>query len=127
MRSDDGQGGVIYLSSFQKTLAPGFRVAWIDAPPPIAAKLEMAKQAADLCTGALGQRVYEACRRGLLERQLPLLRAHYQEKRDTMVSALRETFGDGLHWPEPRGGFSCGRRFPGHRRGGNGGARRRER
>jgi 2-aminoadipate transaminase len=106
MRSDDASGRVIYLSSFSKTLAPGYRVAWIDAPAPIAAKLEMAKQAADLCTGALDQRVvYEACRRGLLERQLPLLRAHYQQKRDTMVSALREAFGTSLHWPEPRGGF----------------------
>jgi 2-aminoadipate transaminase len=106
MRSDDQSGRVIYLSSFSKTLAPGYRVAWIDAPPPIAAKLEMAKQAADLCTGALDQRVvYEACRRGLLERHLPFLRAYYQQKRDTMVSALREAFGAELQWPEPRGGF----------------------
>ena len=48
MKADDVEGRVIYLSSFSKTLAPGFRVAWIDAPAPIAAKLEMAKQAADL-------------------------------------------------------------------------------
>lgn len=106
MRADDADGRVIYLSSFSKTLAPGYRVAWIDAPPPIAAKLELAKQAADLCTGALDQQVvYEACRRGLLDRQLPLLRAHYQHKRDVMVAALREQFGAELHWPEPRGGF----------------------
>ena len=106
MRADDRHGRVIYLSSFSKTLAPGYRVAWIDAPRQIAAKLEMAKQAADLCTGGLDQRVvFEACRRGLLERQLPLLRAHYQHKRDTMVSALRGAFGTELQWPEPRGGF----------------------
>ncbi len=55
-------GRVVYLSSFSKTLAPGYRVAWIDAPPPVAAKMELAKQAADLCTGELDQRVvYEAC------------------------------------------------------------------
>ena len=47
------EGRVIYLSSFSKTLAPGFRVAWIDAPAPLAAKLEMAKQAEDLLTGSL--------------------------------------------------------------------------
>ena len=63
-------GRVVYLSSFSKTLAPGYRVAWIDAPPPLAAKLEIAKQASDLCTGELDQRiVYEACRRGILDRQ----------------------------------------------------------
>jgi 2-aminoadipate transaminase len=106
IRADDRDGRVVYLSSFSKTLAPGYRVAWIDAPREIAAKLEMAKQSADLCTGELDQRVvFEACRRGVLERQLPLLRAHYQRKRDTMVTALHEAFGAQLQWPEPRGGF----------------------
>ena len=106
IKADDTHGRVIYLSSFSKTLAPGFRVAWIDAPAPLASKLEFAKQAADLCTGVLDQRVvYETCRRGVLERQLPLLRAHYQHKRDVMVSALKREFGSEVTWPDPRGGF----------------------
>jgi 2-aminoadipate transaminase len=106
IRADDHDGRVIYLSSFSKTLAPGFRVAWIDAPPAIASKLEMAKQSEDLLTGSLDQRiVYETCRRGILRRQLPLLRRHYQHKRDVMVDALHATFGDRLSWPPPRGGF----------------------
>lgn len=106
IRADDDEGRVIYLSSFSKTLAPGFRVAWIDAPAPIASKLEMAKQSEDLLTGSLDQRVvYEACRRGILQRQLPRLRRHYQHKRDVMVDALHATFGDRLTWPPPRGGF----------------------
>jgi 2-aminoadipate transaminase len=106
IRADDAEGRVIYLSSFSKTLAPGFRVAWIDAPAPLSAKLEMAKQAEDLCTGALDQRVvYECCRRGILQRQIPLLRRHYQAKRDVMVEALTREFGGDVRWPAPRGGF----------------------
>jgi 2-aminoadipate transaminase len=106
LRADDDGGRVVYLSSFSKTLAPGFRVAWIDAPAPLAAKFEMAKQAEDLCTGALDQRVvYECCRRGVLERQLPLLRRHYQAKRDVMVEALTREFAGDVSWPAPRGGF----------------------
>ena len=106
IRADDTSGRVVYLSSFSKTLAPGFRVAWIDAPPPLAAKFEMAKQAADLCTGALDQRVvHECCSRGILDRQLPLLRRHYQEKRDVMTQALSREFGGEVSWPAPRGGF----------------------
>jgi 2-aminoadipate transaminase len=106
MKADDTDGRVVYLSSFSKTLAPGFRVAWIDAPAPIAARLEIAKQAADLCTGVFDQRlVYEAARRGILDRQLPLLRAHYQERRDVMVEALRHELGSSVTWPAPRGGF----------------------
>jgi 2-aminoadipate transaminase len=106
LKADDTDGRVIYLSSFSKTLAPGFRVAWIDAPAPIAVKLEMAKQAADLQAGSLDQRVvYEAWHRGILARQLPYLRQHYQGKRDAMVSALTRTLGDVASWPAPRGGF----------------------
>ena len=106
IKADDEEGRVIYLSSFSKTLAPGYRVAWLDAPAPLAAKLEMAKQAEDLLTGSLDQRiVYEACRRGVLQRQLPQLRRHYQHKRDVMVQALRAAFGDEVTWPAPRGGF----------------------
>jgi 2-aminoadipate transaminase len=106
IRADDADGRVIYLSSFSKTLAPGFRVAWMDAPPPLAAKLEFAKQAEDLSSGVLDQRiVYEACRRGIVDRQLPHLRSHYQHKRDVMVDALKSAFGAQITWPAPRGGF----------------------
>jgi 2-aminoadipate transaminase len=106
IKADDRDGRVVYLSSFSKTLAPGYRVAWIDAPAPLAAKLEIAKQAADLCTGGFDQRViYESCRRGVLAKQLPILRAHYQHKRDVMVAALKEQLGTTVSWPDPRGGF----------------------
>jgi 2-aminoadipate transaminase len=49
--------------------------------------------------------VFEACRRGVLARRLPELRRYYQAKRDVMVTALRESFGDAVSWPTPRGGF----------------------
>jgi 2-aminoadipate transaminase len=104
--ADDRDGRVIYLSSFSKTLAPGFRVGWLHAPPAVAAKLELSKQAEDLCTGGLDQRiVYEAVRQGLLASHVPQLRAHYQHKRDTMVAALRREMGDRVTWIDPRGGF----------------------
>ena len=106
LKADDDEGRVIYLSSFSKTLAPGFRVAWIDAPAPIAVKLEMAKQAGDLCSGILDQRiVYEAVHRGIVDRRLPLLRQHYAAKRDVMVAALGQELGSEVSWPDPRGGF----------------------
>lgn len=106
IKADDSSGRVVYLSSFSKTLAPGYRVAWIDAPAPLAEKFEMAKQAEDLLTGSLDQRViYEACRRGVLERRLPMLRRHYQEKRTIMEQALTRELGDLVRWPQPKGGF----------------------
>ena len=103
---DDREGRVIYLSSFSKTLAPGFRVAWLSAAPALVARIELAKQASDLCTGALAQQmVNQACRRGILARQLPMLRDHYSKKRDVMVEALTESLGEALTWDMPRGGF----------------------
>jgi 2-aminoadipate transaminase len=104
--ADDANDRVIYLSSFSKTLAPGWRVAWISAPAPIAAKLELAKQAEDLCSGGFDQRVvYEAWKRGILSGHLPELRAHYQAKRDAMSRALDRTLTGRVTWDPPRGGF----------------------
>lgn len=106
IKADDADGRVVYLSSFSKTVAPGFRVAWITAPAPVAAKLEIAKQAADLCTGGLDQRiVYEVWKRGVLSARLPILRQYYQRKRTAMEQALRRELGDLVSWPEPKGGF----------------------
>jgi 2-aminoadipate transaminase len=106
IKADDRDGRVVYLSSFSKTVAPGFRVAWVAAPPPIAAKIEVAKQAADLCTGGLDQRIiHQVWKRGVLAARLPQLRAYYQQKRTVMEQALRRELADLVTWPAPRGGF----------------------
>jgi 2-aminoadipate transaminase len=115
IKADDRDGRVIYLSSFSKTLAPGFRVAWVDAPAPIALKIEMAKQASDLCTGVFDQRMVLECgRRGILDRQLPMLRKHYADKRDVMVAACRNESQGALTWADPRGGFFLWATLPHH-------------
>ncbi len=106
MKADDTEGRIIYLSSFSKTLAPGFRVAWLAAPEPLVSKLELFKQTEDLMSPALDQHVIcEAHRRGVLMGRLPMLRRFYQEKRTVMQDALRAKLGDLVSWPEPKGGF----------------------
>jgi 2-aminoadipate transaminase len=111
--ADDRDGRVIYLSSFSKTLAPAFRAAWISAPAALTTRFELAKQAIDLCTGAFDQRmIAEACRRGVLQAQLPRLRAAYKAKHDVMAGALTEHLGGRLSWTPPRGGFFLWARLP---------------
>lgn len=106
MRADDARGRVIYLSTFSKTLAPGFRVGWIVAPASLVERVETAKQSIDLMTGSFDQRiVHEAVRRGVLDRLAPELRRLYRAKRDAMEQALREELGEKLRWPAPKGGF----------------------
>jgi DNA-binding transcriptional MocR family regulator len=106
IKAGDRGGRVIYLSTFSKTLAPGFRVAWVTAPAPLVARFEIAKQSMDLSSGIFDQRIVDlAIRRGVLDRLAPVLRSLYRSKRDAMVSALRSETGDLLTWPEPKGGF----------------------
>lgn len=106
IRADDDRGRVVYLSTFSKTLAPGFRVAWIVAPAPLAAKFDIAKQSMDISSGVLDQRViHEAIRRGVVAKLAPQLRAHYRGKRDAIKAALKAELGNLLTWTEPKGGF----------------------
>jgi 2-aminoadipate transaminase len=117
IKADDEDGRVVYMSSFSKTVAPGFRVAWITAAAPLIDKLEIAKQSADLCTGALDQRfIYEVWTRGVLESRLPMLRECYGRKRKVMESALRRELGDLVSWQTPRGGFFLWSSFGGDAR-----------
>ena len=106
IKADDERGRVVYLSTFSKTLAPGFRMAWVAAPPALSARFELAKQSMDLSSGIFDQRVvHQAIRRGVLEKLAPRLRDLYRSKRDAMQQALRRELGDVLTWPDPKGGF----------------------
>ena len=106
LRADDVNGRVLYLSTFSKTLAPGFRVGWMAAPASLIERFDTAKQSTDLTSGILDQRiVYEAVRRGVVDRLAPRLRALYREKRDVMEQALRESLSGRLTWASPKGGF----------------------
>lgn len=106
IKADDQGGRVVYLSSFSKTLAPGFRTAWLVADETIVAKCDVAKQAADLCTGALDQRiVHQAILDGVLDAQAARLRTHYQAKRTVMQQALEQQLGGLVSCMAPRGGF----------------------
>jgi 2-aminoadipate transaminase len=106
VKADDADGRVLYLGSFSKTLAPGFRVGWIVASREIVAKVELAKQAADLCSGALDQRlVHRALAGGLLGDRVDHLRMFYQDKRSVMRDAIARDLGGVLRAQPPRGGF----------------------
>jgi 2-aminoadipate transaminase len=106
IRADDRADRVLYLSTFSKTLAPGFRVGWIVGPAVLLDRLETAKQSVDLTSGIFDQRIaQEAVRIGLLDRLAPALRARYRLKRDVMEAAIRSEIGNRLTWRVPRGGF----------------------
>jgi 2-aminoadipate transaminase len=81
-------------------------VAWLIAPAAIAHKVELAKQAANLCSGVFDQRiVHAALERGVVRAIAPSLRQHYQARRTIMEQALSDELGARVRWSQPRGGF----------------------
>jgi 2-aminoadipate transaminase len=104
MRSVDDEG-VIYLGSFSKTLAPGFRVGWALAPHAIREKLILANESATLSPNSFGQFVItEYLDQADWKAQIETFRGLYRERRDAMLSALGEYLPQ-LSWTEPDGGF----------------------
>lgn len=97
---------VVYLSTFSKVLAPGLRTAYLRAPETLAAKVELAKEGADLSSSMLDQAiVIEAIREGLIERRLPELREFYRVRRRAMLEALERFAPSESRWTKPLGGF----------------------
>jgi 2-aminoadipate transaminase len=106
LRSMDEEDGVLYLSSFSKILAPGLRTAFVLGPAEILAKIEIAKQSANLCGSGVDQRLVLGCLRdGLIEAQKARIRPYYRDKCRTMLDALAAEMPAGTRWTRPTGGL----------------------
>ena len=97
---------VIYLGSFSKTFAPGFRVGWVLAPHGVREKLVLAQESATLCPPVFSQfaiSTYLATHdwRG----QIDVFKDMYRGRRDAMLTALEEHMPQGSTWTRPAGGF----------------------
>jgi 2-aminoadipate transaminase len=97
---------VIYASTFSKILSPGVRIGWAVAPPPVLAKMNIGKQASDLCSSSISQYFVAAYfDSGPWEDYVRSLIAIYRLRRDVMLDALAEHFPREASWTHPQGGL----------------------
>jgi 2-aminoadipate transaminase len=100
------QGRVIHVGTFSKILVPGLRVGFVVAPEPVIEALVRAKQAADLHTSTFAQHlVSELVQSDFLDQHLSLLRHHYRQRRDAMLTALGQHLPENVTWSRPEGGM----------------------
>jgi len=113
MRSVE-EDGVIYLGTFSKTLAPGFRLGWALAPHAIREKLILANEAAVLSPSSFTQHIVsEYLSNADWKGQIDTFRGVYRERRDAMLAALTDYLPD-LSWTHPAGGFYVWVTLPGN-------------
>jgi DNA-binding transcriptional MocR family regulator len=99
------EDGVIYLGTFSKTLAPGFRIGWALAPHAIRERLILANEAAVLSPSSFSQLVIsQYLATADWRAQIDTFRGVYRERKEAMIRGL-ETHLPGLTWTNPNGGF----------------------
>lgn len=97
--------GVVYLGSFSKTFAPGYRVGWAAAPHAVREKLVLASEAAILSPSRFSQLSITSYLEGYdWYGQVKQFREEYRTRRDAMMSALTEYLPE-ASWTVPAGGF----------------------
>ncbi len=106
--------GVIYLGSFSKTFAPGFRVGWAVAPHAVREKLVLASEAAILCPSSFSQLAVGAYLDNHdWKHQVGVFREMYRERRDAILAALNDLLPS-ASWNVPGGGFYVWLKLPGN-------------
>ncbi|MEO1592389.1 MAG: PLP-dependent aminotransferase family protein [Cyanobacteria bacterium J06632_22] len=93
----DGGSRVFYIGTFSKVMFPGLRMGYLVVPKPLITVFKTAKWLADRQPPALDQRALcEFIEAGHLERHLRKMRICYARRRQALVDALNQQFGQAV-------------------------------
>jgi 2-aminoadipate transaminase len=99
-------GRTVLLGSFSKIVAPGLRLGWICAPREVMERLVVAKQAGDLHSNSLCQRILHRYLLNCdLDAHIAMIVSAYKRQRDAMVRAMEEHFPAEVTFTRPEGGM----------------------
>ena len=96
----------VLLGSFSKIVAPSLRIGWLVARDELMDRLLVAKQASDLHTNYLGQRIiHQYLMDHDVDAHIAEIRRAYGAQREAMVQAIRRHFPASVRFTEPEGGM----------------------
>ena len=106
LKSLDTKGLVIYLGTFSKILAPGYRIGWVCAEEHILAKYNFMEQAASLQASTVGQmETSKWIEMFDLDAHVATIRACYDKRRKVMLETLERELPQGCTCTHPVGGL----------------------
>ena len=106
LKSLDTKGLVIYLGTFSKILAPGYRIGWVCAEEHILAKYNFMEQAASLQASTIGQmETSKWIDMFDLDAHVATIRACYDKRRKVMLETLERELPEGCTFTHPVGGL----------------------
>ncbi|MEL6249278.1 MAG: PLP-dependent aminotransferase family protein, partial [Cyanobacteria bacterium J06627_15] len=93
----DSGSCVFYVGTFSKVMFPGLRMGYLVVPEPLLSVFEKGKWLTDRQPPALTQRALgEFIQAGHLERHLRRMRVCYSRRRQALVAALQQQFGEAV-------------------------------
>lgn len=114
VKSFDKTGHVFYMSTFSKTLAPGFRLGWVVADKTVVDKLTVLKQSADLHTDNLVQyAVAQFFADNDVDAHVKEISDLYGKRKQLMVDGIKKYFPAGVKYTDPEGGMFLWVEVPG--------------
>jgi GntR family transcriptional regulator/MocR family aminotransferase len=114
LASADVHGSVVYVGTLSKLLAPGLRLGFVVAPPPLLERMARVRALTDRQGVSLIEvAVAELIEDGELLRHARRARRHYQARRDALAEALTAKLGGVVRFTLPRGGMALWFEAPG--------------